>query len=236
VSPAVSSPPPTEKQSTLALLALIQIRTGPPASGYTAAQFGQSERAVPGGGGCKAHDFVMKRDLVDVTFTTGSTCVVNGGALFDRYTGTWLWYAKREAVHVVTFDYIVSLADAWASGASTWSSTQRAEFANDPEELLTTSTAAVAAKAGRTSDGWLPANPAERCSYVAQQIAIKSAYLLTVTEAERSAMIALINGCPDTFIVPKASTPPPPQPTPSPTKKPRPTKSPTPKPTTTKKP
>jgi hypothetical protein len=230
----VSSPAPTQKQSTLALLALLQTRVGPAAPGYTVDQFGSTLRAVSGSGGCNSRDFVLKRDLIGLTYQTGSTCIVNGGVLFDRYTGHWLWYAKREAVHVIATDYVVSLADAWANGASTWSATQRSEFVNDPEELIETSTAAIAAKAGHSADVWLPANVGDRCVYVADQITVKSAYLLTVTDAERSAMATVINGCPDTFVSPKPTTPPPPQPTPSPTKKPH--VSSTPKPSATKKP
>jgi hypothetical protein len=239
-APPASSPAPTQKQSTLALLALLQDRTGPAAPGYTVDQFGSTLRAVSGSGGCNSRDVVLKRDLVGLTYQTGSTCIVNSGVLFDRYTGQWLWYAKREAVHVVASDFVVSLADAWANGASTWSATQRSEFANDPEELIETSTTAIAAKAGRSADLWLPPNLGERCLYVADQITVKSAYLLTVTAAERSAMAAVINGCPDTFVAPKPTTAPPPEPVPSPTKKPHvsPTAKPksTPKPSATKKP
>jgi hypothetical protein len=227
--PPASSPPPTQKQSTLALLALIQTRTGPAPTGYTVDQFGTTLRAVPGSGGCNSRDVVLKRDLIDITYQTGSTCIVNDGALFDRYTGAWFWYNNRETAHTVATDYVVPLSDAWASGAATWSATQRSEFVNDPEELIETSAAAVAAKAGRTADGWLPANVAEQCTYVADQITVKSAYLLTVTAAERAAMAAVINGCPDTFVVVKPTTQPPPEPTPTPTKKPHAT--PTPKPT-----
>ncbi|HEY0871644.1 MAG TPA: hypothetical protein VGD55_14695, partial [Acidothermaceae bacterium] len=177
----VSSPPPTQKQSTLALLALLQDRTGPPAPGYTVDQFGSTLRAVSGSGGCNSRDFILKRDLIGLTYQTGSTCIVNSGVLFDRYTGQWFWYSKREAVHLVATDDVVSLADAWANGASTWSATQRSEFVNDPEELIETSTAAVAAKAGRSADLWLPTDVGMRCVYVADQITVKSAYLLTVT-------------------------------------------------------
>jgi hypothetical protein len=54
--------------------------------------------------------------------------------------------------------------------------------------------------------------------------------LLTVTAAERAAMKAVIDGCPNTFAAPTPTTSPPPMPTPAPTptKKPRPSASKTP--------
>jgi hypothetical protein len=231
-SPAVSTPPPTQKQTTLALLALLEDRTGPAPTGYAAALFGTAFHVVAGGSHCNARDFVFKRDLTDITYQTGSTCSVFTGVLFDHYTGSWFWYAKREPVHSVELDYVVGLSDAWANGASAWSSNVLSQFANDPQELVAASTAAVTLKAGRSADAWLPADVADQCTYVAQQVAVKAAYLLTVTAAERAAMVAVLNGCPDTFAVPKATTSPPPKPTPSPTVKPRPSKSSTAKPTT----
>lgn len=228
--PPVSSPPPTQKQATLAQLAGLRTRTGPTPTGFSGLKFGTGYHTVPGGSHCNSRDFVLKRDMVDITLEPGTTCTLNSGALFDRYTGTWVWYVRKAQVHTVVLDYVVSLSDAWNAGASTWAPTVLARFANDTDELVAASTTAITQKADRTADGWLPPDVADRCSYVGEQIKVKASYLLTVTAAERAAMKAVIDSCPNTFAAPRPTTSPPPMPTPAPTpsKKPRPSASKTP--------
>ena len=43
---------------------------------------------------------------------------------------------------------------------------------------------------------WLPPNRSYRCAYVARQVAVKVAYGLWVTQAERDAIAAVLGGCP----------------------------------------
>ena len=43
---------------------------------------------------------------------------------------------------------------------------------------------------------WLPASRAFRCQYVARQIAVKQKYRLWVTQAEKEAMMKVLNTCP----------------------------------------
>jgi len=61
--------------------------------------------------------------------------------------------------------------------------------------------AAVDASANRQKgDGdtatWLPANKAFRCSYVARQVSVKLKYAVSVTKAERDAMLRVLGTCP----------------------------------------
>jgi hypothetical protein len=51
-------------------------------------------------------------------------------------------------------------------------------------------------KSDSDAASWLPPNPAYRCSYVARQVAVKSAYTLWVTAAERDAITTVLAGCP----------------------------------------
>ena len=44
---------------------------------------------------------------------------------------------------------------------------------------------------------WLPPNKAFRCTYVAHQVAVKAAYHLWVTPAEKSAIQRVLGTCPD---------------------------------------
>jgi hypothetical protein len=228
--------PANPKAAAIVELAQLQPTLSSPAPPYTPPQFGTTPTVVTGSH-CNSRDYVFERDMVNVTVQAGSNCAVTSGALFDHYTGVWLYYVNDgSTVHAVAIDYVVALSDAWASGAWAWSSAQRAEFGNDPEELVAASTAAIVAKADRGPEQWLPPDVADRCNYVAKQIAIKSAYLLTVSDVQRSALTAVLDSCPDTFSYPRPTTSPPPMPTPSPIKKARVTATPTTKPSASKTP
>jgi hypothetical protein len=69
------------------------------------------------------------------------------------------------------------------------------QLANDPLNLLPVDGPANQKKGDSDAASWLPPNKAYRCPYVARQIAVKSKYGLWVTEAEKSAMKRVLNGC-----------------------------------------
>jgi hypothetical protein len=254
---ATSAPAQTQKTATLNQLNELQPTVSAPTTAFDPAQFGTDLPTVAHSK-CNAYDFVLARDLVDVVYTTKRSCAIASGALFDKSTATWAWYISGAANDAVGVDNIVSLSDAWASGAFRWPAARRETFRTEPANLIAASTATIADKAGKNAAGWLPSADGDRCNYVAQQIAVKLDFALTITSAERAAMAGVLNACPDTFVAPQptsspptAGSPPPPppsptkthKPTPTPTKKasvvkpaPKKTVKPTPTPTPTKKP
>jgi hypothetical protein len=61
-----------------------------------------------------------------LTYTTSSRCTVASGRWFSYYDRvSWTLAAD------VDIDHMVPLAEAWGSGASTWTSARRQTFAND---------------------------------------------------------------------------------------------------------
>ncbi|MCW2622267.1 MAG: lipoprotein, partial [Frankiales bacterium] len=97
----------------------------------------------------------------------------------------------------VQIDHVVSLADAWRSGASAWSYAKRLALANDPLELLAVGSAVNQAKSDGTAAVWLPATSPGRCRLARTQVAVKQKYGLTVTPPERAALTGILRGCPD---------------------------------------
>jgi hypothetical protein len=227
---ASAGPPLTEKATVLGQLHELQPNVSTPTTPFDPSQFGTDLPNVANTK-CNAYNYVLQRDLIDIVYTSRRSCGISSGALFDESSATWVWYINGGATNAVGVDNIVSLADAWANGASRWPADRRSTFRNAPANLVAASTTTIASKAGRDASKWLPPTDGDRCNYVAQQIAVKLDFALTVTTAERAAMAAVLNACPDSFITPQPTSGPPtsgsPSPSPSPTKTHRPKPTPT---------
>lgn len=147
--------------------------------------------------GCDTRNDVLARDLARPVFKEGTNgCVVLSGTLAEPYTGTTMEFRKgKDTSADIQIDHVVALADAWKSGAWQWSATEREDFANDFDNLLAVAGTANQEKLAASADMWLPPNRAFQCSYVERQIHVKSTWGLSVTEAERHAMIRVLVNC-----------------------------------------
>ncbi len=148
-----------------------------------------------GHNGCNTRDDILRRDLTQVELRRG-TCLVQRGVLHDPYSGETIAFLRGpETSEAVQVDHLVSLADAWYKGARTWDERRRRDFANDPRNLLAVSAQANFDKAFRDAAGWLPANAAFECEFVARQITVKTAYGLWVSSNEKTAMHRVLRHC-----------------------------------------
>jgi hypothetical protein len=95
----------------------------------------------------------------------------------------------------VQIDHVVALSDAWQKGAQQLTPAQRADFANDPSNLQATDGPINQQKSDGDAATWLPPNKAYRCTYVARQVAVKAAYTLWVTQAEKDAIARTLTRC-----------------------------------------
>jgi Protein of unknown function (DUF1524) len=137
-----------------------------------------------GHNGCDTRNDILRRDLEQVELQTGTRgCVVARGVLHDPYTGLTISYDKAGAVQV---DHVVPLAAAWDLGASTWTSEQRRDFANDPDNLIATSAAANQAKGDKTPSQWLPAQG--RCRYLQAYLDVATRYGVRIPPADWAAI------------------------------------------------
>ena len=148
-----------------------------------------------GHNGCNTRDDILRRDLTQVELRRG-TCLVQRGVLHDPYSGETIEFVRGpETSETVQVDHVVALADAWYKGARAWDDKRRRDFANDPRNLLAVGAKANFDKAFRDAAGWLPANAAFECDFVARQVEVKADYGLWVSSNEKTAMRRVLRNC-----------------------------------------
>jgi Protein of unknown function (DUF1524) len=182
--------------SALAALLRLPVKGRAPRTGYARAEFGQTWADVDRNG-CDTRNDTLRRDLHPTTLKPGTHgCVVLRGTLADPYTGASIAFVRGVGTSLaVQIDHVVALADSWQKGAQRLSPDRRTALANDPLNLLAVSGPANLRKSDSDAASWLP-RASYRCSYVARQIAVKAAYGLWVTAAERDSMRRILLTCP----------------------------------------
>lgn len=195
-----TSAPDAANSSALDVLEKLVVKGRAPKTGYDRDdQFGAAWLDVDHNG-CDTRNDILKRDLEGETFEANN-CVVLTGTLNEPYTATVIDFKKGEGTSSkVQIDHVVALSDAWQKGAQQLTLDQRKNLANDPYNLLAVDGPANAQKSDSDAASWLPANKDFRCEYVARQIGVKSKYSLWVTDAEKTAMKNVLNGCPGQMI------------------------------------
>lgn len=151
--------------------------------------------ASNGCGKATTRDTILERDLQDAK--KDSQCRVTSGTLTDPYSGKRVEFTYgTDTSRRVLVDHVVSLEEAWDSGASSWSDKKRREFANDESNLLAASAASVEAHERSSADGlWLPDGPAARCDFALRRIGVKDKYGLAVSQDEREALESTVAQC-----------------------------------------
>jgi hypothetical protein len=164
-------------------------------TGYDRAEFGQAWLDADRNG-CDTRNDILRRDVVaKVLDPRTHGCVVLSGVLPDPYLGRDVPFA-RGAGDQVDIDHVVSLGNAWATGAARLDLRARAALANDPLDLLAVDLHSNRSKGDGDAATWLPPYRPFRCAYVARQVAVKAKYRLWVTPPERAAMERVLGTCP----------------------------------------
>ena len=180
-----------------AVLETLAVKGRAPKTGYTRAQFGPAWADVDRNG-CDTRNDILKRDLTSITYRAKTrNCVVESGTLIDRYSGETINFVKGNISSMeVQIDHVVALSNAWQTGAFKLSVDQRKALSNDPLNLFAVKGRLNSQKGDGDAATWLPPLKSFRCSYVAQQIAVKAKYSLWVTAPEKAAMVSILAKCP----------------------------------------
>jgi Excalibur calcium-binding domain/Protein of unknown function (DUF1524) len=198
--PTSSAPaaPPDAAGTAVAALAGLDVKGRAPKTGYDRDLFG-SGWGDPDRNGCDTRNDVLARDLTGESFKPGTRdCVVASGTLADPFSGTAIRFVRGQGTSDdVQIDHVVAVSDAWQKGAQAWDAGRRVAFYNDPLNLLAVDGPLNGQKGDGDAATWLPPHRGFRCAYVARQIAVKQAYELWVTAAERDAMSRVLSGCRD---------------------------------------
>ncbi len=170
----------------------LEVKGRAPKTGYKRAEFGDGWASI---GDCDLRNIMLKRAMTAPKIASDN-CIVLTGELQDPYTGKAVSFVRGSTTSSdVQIDHVVALSDSWQKGAQSLSYETRVKFANDPLNLLAVDGPTNQEKGDSDSASWLPPNKAFRCQYIARQVSVKSKYSLWVTEAEKSAMKRVLNGC-----------------------------------------
>lgn len=182
--------------TALAALARLPVKSAGPMTGYARDKFGTAWVDTDHNG-CGTRDDILRRDLTHVGVKAGTNgCVVLNGTLHDPYTGHTIHFTRGESTSsAIQIDHLVALADAWRTGAQELSAERREHLANDPTELLAVNGPTNESKGDQGAASWLPPNGGFECTYVADQIGVKTTYRLWVTHAEHDVMAATLRSC-----------------------------------------
>ncbi len=97
---------------------------------------------------------------------------------------------------------LVPLAEAWGSGASTWTTARRQAYANDLGDyrtLVGVTDSVNQSKSDQDPATWLPTY--DKCRYVAEWVAVKIRWGLSADSAEKSVLNSYASSCSNTITV-----------------------------------
>ncbi|MCX5075625.1 HNH endonuclease family protein [Streptomyces sp. NBC_00513] len=141
-------------------------------------------------GTCNTRETVLKRDGVNVV--QDSACAAVSGSWYSEYDGA-TWTAASD----IDIDHMVPLAEAWRSGASSWTTAKRQQFANDltRPQLIAVTDNVNQAKGDQDPGKWLPSRTAYRCTYARMWVQVKQYWGLKMDSGEKTALSSVLNGC-----------------------------------------
>ena len=165
--------------TALALLLTITVQNERP-NGYSRSMFKHWVDAD--GDSCDTREEVLIAESTSRAQVDAYGCKVIEGDWLSPYDN-----AAHTNPSELDIDHMIPLKEAWDSGAWAWSAMQRQLFAND----LTDSRSLIAVTAGqnrsksdRDPSNWLPPQTQYRCTYLAEWVAIKSHWKLSMDQSE----------------------------------------------------
>ncbi len=90
-------------------------------------------------------------------------------------------------------DRIREPANAYRSGAASWSTAKRERFANVPPDVLAVEDNANQEKDDKGPEAWKPPRTAYHCAYSKKWINVKHQWKLSVTRPEKSALKQMLS-------------------------------------------
>ncbi len=187
-TPALAAPPTPPSASTAATeLASLTVKAEGTTTGYSRDKFPHWHTVS---GTCDTREEVLKRDGTGVS--VDSSCQPTAGKWTSAYDSVVITDSSD-----VDIDHIVPLAEAWKSGASTWTTAKREEFANNLtiSQLIAVSASSNRSKGDKDPASWQPTNSAIHCLYARYWISVKYTYKLSLQSAEKTALEDMLDAC-----------------------------------------
>ncbi|MCH0539013.1 HNH endonuclease [Streptomyces sp. MUM 203J] len=185
---ALAAPPtPVSAATARSYLSLLTVKPEGSSTGYSRDKF---PHWITQYGRCNTREVVLKRDGSGVV--QDDYCRAVSGSWYSPFDGA-TWYAASD----VDIDHVVPLAEAWRSGAASWTTGQRRSFANDltRPQLIAVTDNVNQAKGDRDPAQWMPPRTAYHCHYARMWVHVKYSWKLSVDPAEKSRLQSVLNGC-----------------------------------------
>lgn len=128
-------------------------------------------------------EILIDRSLKPVTYRNSKSCTVALGEWQDFYYPELITEASKTQI-----DHLVPLKNAFLSGGAQWTRAQMKEFANDPLNLVITSSKTNQQKGAKDLTQWLPLDRKLACRYSLRWMEVKIKYHLKITADERNAV------------------------------------------------
>jgi hypothetical protein len=160
-------------------------------SGYKRSLF--SENKDVDKDGCNTRAEVLERDSLVPVKKSGARCAITSGKWQSAYDGR-TWLQSRD----VQIDHLVSLKEVWDSGGWAWSAAQRSDYANDLANRNTLNVVSKnenAKKGEKDPSNYLPTLVSYRCTYLANWVAVKVQWKLSMDQSEYGRTKKLLEGC-----------------------------------------
>ena len=147
------------------------------------------------GNGCNTRAEVLLEEAF-LTPQKDTHCKISGGQWHSAYDDTYI-----DGPSTIDIDHLVPLAEAWDSGASAWTPAEREAYANDlgdPRSLLAVSAKTNRSKADQDPTTWMPPAQTNHCTYLADWVATKMRWQLTIDPAEANTLTQISVTCANT--------------------------------------
>lgn len=185
---AVAVPPPATVAAA-SLPSLLTARADDTAHPYSRDRFQLWIDAD--GNGCDTRAEVLIQEST-TPVTIGARCALTGGTWLSPYDGA-AWTAPSD----VDIDHVVPLAEAWRSGAWSWTDAQRRDYANDlgvPYALIAVTDNVNQSKGDKDPAQWMPPLAGFACDYAIDWALVKYRWSLTADTAELAKLGSVLSG------------------------------------------
>ncbi|MGK5628240.1 HNH endonuclease family protein [Streptomyces sp. URMC 123] len=186
-SAQAAPPEPPSAETARTYLGQLTVRAEGSSDGYSRSKFPHWSTQS---GTCNTREVVLKRDGTGVE--QDASCAAVKGTWYSPFDGA-TWHAASD----VDIDHLVPLSEAWKSGANTWTTARRQEFANDltRSQLIAVTDNVNQEKGDKDPAEWLPPLAGYHCTYARMWVWTKHHYGLSVDSAEKGALDGILNRC-----------------------------------------
>jgi hypothetical protein len=151
--------------------------------------------------GCNTREEVLMAESLTKAQVDAYGCKVIEGDWLSPYDNV-----SHTNPSELDIDHMIPLKEAWDSGAWNWTAAQRQAFANDLSDarpLIAVTAGQNRSKSDRDPSNWIPPQKSHTCTYLAEWVAIKSHWKLSMDQSEFGRIKNLLTAsCVTTTIAP----------------------------------